>query len=249
MTCLREWLECEPLQVDEQLYAVLSNASDCKALAAWRQAGGGSPSPLWAGSEYADWQEVMPYATVVAIDSAFLDWVAECEGDDWGWLAVSSCSLQTVVEHLCSLTKVLLPEGQAVFFRFWDGAYLLPVLQALGPQAGKVIPVFRRYWINGQSHEVTGTVMEVARKSPWWKVPAPVLKRLEERSTVTLVDNLLQWLEEQRSDLHSAFALTTLRHKVTYFVGGPNEGYQALAAYLSSELGKPSDRDPAPLPV
>jgi hypothetical protein len=249
MTCLREWLEHEPLQSGEQLFAVLGSTSDCEALAAWRRAGGGSPSPIWAGSEYADWKEVMPFVSIVAVDSAFLDWVAECEGDDWGWLAVSTCPLQTVIEHLRGLTKVHLPEGQTVFFRFWDGAYLLPVLQALGLQAGKVIPVFRRYWIHGQSHEVAVTVAGVARKSPWWKVPAPVLKRLEERSAVTLVDNLLQWLEEQRSDLHGAVALTTLRHKVAYFVRGPNEGHQALAAYLSSELGKPSDHGPAPLPV
>ncbi|MBT2370644.1 DUF4123 domain-containing protein [Pseudomonas fluorescens] len=249
MTGLREWLEREPLQLDEQLFAVLGSTSDCGAIAAWRQAGGGAPSPIWAGSEYAGWQEVMPYVAVVAVDSAFLDWVDECEACDWGWLAVSTCPLQTVVEHLRGLTKVLLPEGQAVFFRFWDGAYLLPVLQALGARAGEVIPVFRRYWINGQSHEVAGAVVGVARNSPWWKVPAPVLKCLEERSTVTLVDNLLQWLEEQRSDLHAAFALTTLRHKVAYFARGPNEGHQALAAYLTSELGKPSDHGPAPLPV
>lgn len=249
MTCLREWLERDPLQPDEQLFAVLGNTSTCEALAAWRQAGGGSPSPIWADSEYAGWQEVMPYVAVVAVDSIFLDWVVACEGDDWGWLAVSTCPLQTVVEHLRGLTKVLLPEGQTVFFRFWDGAYLLPVLQALGLQAGEVIPVFRRYWINGQSHEVAGAVVGGARKSPWWKVPVPVLKRLEERSTVTLVDNLLQWLEEQRPDLHAAYALTTLRHKVAYFVRGPNEGHQVLAAYLTSELGKPSDHGPAPLPV
>ena len=249
MTGPREWLEREPLQPEEQLFAVLGNACEYAALAAWQQARGGSPSAIWAGSEYADWQEVMPYAAVVAVDSSFLDWVAECASEDWGWLAVSSCPLATVVDHLRSLTKVILPEGQAVFFRFWDGTYLLPVLQALGSQAGQVIPVFRRYWINGQPHKVAGAVVGVARQSPWWKVPAPVLTRLGELSTVTLIDNLLQGLEEQRPDLHTAFAPTTLRHKVACFVRGPYAGHQALVTYLISELAKPSDHGPAPLPV
>lgn len=232
----REWLEREPLQAGEQLFAVLGNASECKPIEAWERAGGGSPSPIWAGSDYAAWDEVMPYAAVVAVDSVFLEWIAECEGDDWGWLAVSSCPLQTVVEHLRSLTKVLLPEGQAVFFRFWDGTYLLPVLQALGAQGREVLPVFRRYWINGQAHEVGAAVAGPAQPSPWWRVPEQVLKQLSDQSSVTLLDNLLQWLEEDRPELYAAFAPATLKQKVAYCVRRPGFSQQALAAYLSSEL-------------
>lgn len=231
------WLESAPLQAGEQLFAVLGNASDCKPLEAWRRTDGRALSPIWAGSEYAAWDEVMPCVAVVAVDSAFLEWAAECEGTDWGWLAVSSCSLQTVAEHLRSLTKVLLPDGQAVFFRFWDGAYVLPVLQALGPQAKALLPVFSRYWINGCQHEVAVTVAGTAKASPWWQVPPQVLQHLSEQSSVTLVDNLLQWLEEQRPDLHSAFALATLKHKVAYFARGPDVSHQALAVWLASELG------------
>jgi len=231
----REWLEREPLQVGEQLFAVLGNASQCNPVAAWDCTGGGSPSPIWAGSEYAGWDEVMPYAVVVAADSAFLEWVAECEGDDWGWLAVSSCPLQTVVDHLRSLTKVLLPEGQAAFFRFWDGAYLWPVLQALGAQGGEVLPVFGRYWINGRVHQVGAAVVGPSRPSPWWHVPEQVLQQLGDQSSVTLVDNLLQWLEEERPELYAAFAPATLKHKVAYCARRPGLSQQALAAYLASE--------------
>jgi hypothetical protein len=231
------WLESAPLQAGEQLFAVLGNASDCKPLEAWRRTDGRALSPIWAGSEYAEWDEVMPCVAVVAVDSAFLEWAAECEGTDWGWLAVSSCSLQTVAEHLRSLTKVLLPDGQAVFFRFWDGAYTLPVLQALGPGARELLPVFSRYWINGHPHEVAISTAGAAKLSPWWQVPPQVLQYLSEQSSVTLVDNLLQWLEEQRPDLHSAFALATLKHKVAHFARGPDVSHQALAAWLASELG------------
>lgn len=232
-----QWLESAPLQAGEQLFAVWGNASDCKPLEAWRRTGGGPFTPIWADSEYGEWDEVMPYVAVVAVDSAFLKWAAECEGTDWGWLAVSSCSLQTVVEHLRSLTKVLLPEGPAVFFRFWDGAYVLPVLQALGPQAKELLPVFSRYWINGREHEVAVAAVGAATPGPWWQVPAHVLQRLGEQSSVTLVDNLLQWLEEQRPDLYSAFVPAALKHKVAYFVRRPDVSHQALVAWLVSELG------------
>ncbi|KAA0949103.1 DUF4123 domain-containing protein [Pseudomonas sp. ANT_H14] len=237
MTSPRDWLAREPLQAGEQLFAILGNASQCKPVEAWRLAGGGLPSSVWANSEYGAWEEVMPYVAVVVADSPFLDWVAECEAADWGWLGVSSCPLQTVVDHLRSLTKVLLPEGQVVFFRFWDGTYLLPVLEALGPEAGGVIPVFGRYWINGQHHAVAGALAGAVGTSPWWEVPPQVLKQLGEHSTAPLVDNLLQWLEEERPDLHQAFAITTLKHKVAYFVRKPGGDQRALAAYLTAELG------------
>jgi hypothetical protein len=60
---------------------------------------------------------------------------------------------------------------------------------------------------------------------------------LGEQSSVTRVDNLLQWLKEQRPDLHSAFAPATLKHKVAHFVRRPDVSHQALAAWLASELG------------
>lgn len=73
-----QWLEAAPLQAGEQLFVVMGNASDCKPLDAWRRTDGRALSPIWAGSEYAAWEEVMPYVAVVAVDSAFLKWAAEC---------------------------------------------------------------------------------------------------------------------------------------------------------------------------
>lgn len=233
----REWLAQEPLQDGEQVFVILASTSECQPVAAWRQADGGPLSPVWAGSEYGAWGEVMPYVALVSESSGFLDWVARCTASDWGWLGVSSSPLQVVVDHLASLTKVRLPEGQEVFFRFWDGGYLLPILQALGPGAGEVIPVFRRYWINGQLQHVPGMVVGAAKKSPWWNVPATLLKQLGEQSSVTLVDNLLQWLAQEHPDLHDAFAPATLKHKVAYFVRQPYAGDQALVAYLAGERG------------
>ncbi|NVZ20175.1 DUF4123 domain-containing protein [Pseudomonas costantinii] len=231
----REWLIS--FQSTEHLFAILSNASDAKPLDTWRSTAAGIlPQPIWAGTAYAEWDEVMPYVGIVEPDSPFLDWIATTESTDWGWLAVSSSPLETVVAHLQSLTKVYLPDDQQVFLRFWDGAQFLPMLQTLGDEAGKVLPVFQRYLINGQALSVATGEVTAAKTSPWWRVPAPILEHLAEQSPQVLIDNLLQWLEEQRPDLYTAFTPTTLQHKVAYFARMPDIGHKALTDYLALEL-------------
>ncbi|WP_460131974.1 DUF4123 domain-containing protein [Pseudomonas sp. S1_E04] len=231
------WLAQVPLRPDEQLYVVLGNASDAKPLAAWQaMAAGAPPQSIWAGTAYAGWDEVTPCVGIVEPDSAFLDWAAATEATDWGWLAVSSSPLETIVAHLQSLTKVLLPDGQEVFLRFWDGAQFLPIVQNLGDETGAILPVFQRYLINGQPLTVTVAQVAAARTSPWWRVPASLLEQLAGHSPHILIDNLLQWLQEQRPDLYTAFTPATLQHKVACFVRRPAVSHEALADYLVSEL-------------
>ncbi|WP_248751446.1 DUF4123 domain-containing protein [Pseudomonas sp. MWU15-20650] len=231
------WLGQYPLLPGEQIFVVLGSASDAKPFAAWQtMAAGAAPQSIWAGTVYADWDEVMPFVGVVEPDSPFLDWIATTQASDWGWLAVSSSPLQTVIAHVKGLTKVYLPENQEVFLRFWDGTQFLPILQKLGDEAGSVLPVFQRYLINGQPLVVKAVPVTPAKPSPWWQVPAPLLAHLAEQSAQVLVNNLLQWLEEQRPDLYTAFTATTLRHKVAYFARRPQISHEALAGYLASEL-------------
>ena len=60
---------------------------------------------------------------------------------------------------------------------------------------------------------------------------------LAEQSPQTLIDNLLQWLEEQRPELCAAFTPATLRHKVARFVRISPISHAALADSIASELG------------
>lgn len=231
------WLAHYPLQPNEQVYAVLGSASDARPFAAWNaMAAGKPPQPIWAGTAYGDWSEVMPYVAIVEPGSAFLDWVATTRAVDWGWLAVSPWPVETVIEHLKGLTQVYLPENQSVFLRFWDGAQFLPMLQHLGDEAGSMLPVFQRYLINGQPLSVTPRPITPAKPSPWWRVPAPLLAYLAQQSPRVLIDNLLQWLQEQRPDLYTAFTPATLQHKVAYFVRRPDISQAALADYLAAQL-------------
>lgn len=231
------WFAQCPLLPNERIFAVLGSGSDAKPLGAWKaMAAGALPQSVWAGTAYAEWNEVMPYVGIVEPDSPFLDWIATTEATNWGWLAVSSSPLESVVAHLKSLTKVYLPDGQEVFLRFWDGAQFRPIVQRLGDDVGKVLPVFQRYLINGHPLTVATDPVTEAKASPWWQVPESLLEHLAEQSPQMLIDNLLQSLEEQRPDLYAAFTLTTLQHKVAYFACGPNVSHEALVDYLASEL-------------
>lgn len=233
----KTWLTHCPLRTTENAFVILSNASDAKPVDVWRKmAAGLPPQPIWASTAYAEWTEVMPYVAIIEPDSPFLDWIATTESTDWGWLAVSSSPLETVVAHLQSLTKVLLPEGQEVFLRFWDGGQFLPIVQNIGDEAGKVLPVFQRYLINGQPLTVATGPVTAANTSPWWQVTASLLEHLAAQSPHVLIDNLLQWLEEQRPDLQTAFKPAILRHKVACFARGADVSHGALADYLASEL-------------
>jgi hypothetical protein len=229
--CLKpsEWLAREPLKPSEQLFAIFSNASDARPPLIAR-------SPIWADTIYAGWEEVMPFVGIVAADSEVLDWVATTESVDWGWLAISSASLEVVVEHFCSLTQVLTPDGKAVFFRFWDGRFLLPILQSEAVSAVQLLPVISRGLINGQAFEVGGRAQGCGRVFPWWTVPAPVLACAGD---AVRIGNALQWLSEEHPPLFEGFPEPVLRCKVGRFfqISTSEESSQsALVEYLLAEL-------------
>lgn len=234
------WLERQPLQPSEQLFAIFSSASAAEPFKAWqRSITDQAPSPIWADTAYAEWEAVMPYVGIVAAGSEFLEWVATTESRDWGWLAVSCATQETLVEHLRSLTQVLMPSGNAVFFRYWDGRYLLPILQSAEVNAAQLMPVIGRCLINGLPLDIGGSALKTARVFPWWEVSESLLKHLANESATTRLNNLMKWLSEDRPDLYEAFSEGVLRHKVASFLGMPDlpqAPKSALVDYLTMEL-------------
>jgi hypothetical protein len=234
------WLQSHPLNGTEQLFAIFSNTSAAEPFKVWRRSlSVHAPSPIWADTIYSGWEAVMPYVGIVAADSEFLDWVATTESQDWGWLAVSSASLEVLVEHLRSLTQVTLPNGKAVFFRFWDGRYLVPILQSADVKAAELLPVIGRCLINGQSVDIGGSALKTSRVFPWWEVSDSLLQHLGAVDASTHTNNLLQWLNEEHQNLFEAFSENVLRRKVETFLARPDlpSGLKAeLLAYLMEEL-------------
>ncbi|HWH85591.1 MAG TPA: DUF4123 domain-containing protein [Pseudomonas sp.] len=226
-----DWLAREPLQASEQLFAIFSRASAADVFEAWQ----GTANPLWAETIYAEWDAVMPYVGIVAADSEFLRWVAETESRDWGWLAVSSAALEVVIEHFRSLTQVLMPDGKTVFFRFWDGRFLLPLLQSPEVNPAQLLPVVSRGLINGQAFEIGGRALVSGRVLPWWTVPPTVLAQTDEGVRVA---NVLQWLSEEQPAMFEAFPEAVLRCKVGQFLKlsmSEDSSRSALLEFLLAE--------------
>jgi hypothetical protein len=223
------------------LYLVVSAASDADALKTlYLTEPAAQLIPIWGGTPYSTWQPVMPYLTELKANSAFLPWIAETDALDWGWLAVSRSEPNEVFEHLRSLTQVKMPDGTEVFFRFWDGRHIYPILRGLGEKAGEVLPVFERYLINGQALEVGTRVVPKVRDWPWWEVPKGLLEGLSKDNPATLVSNLMQWLEEDRPDLYTAWPEHNLKLKITRFVRRPDAPQnlkEALINHLILEQG------------
>ncbi|VVP43328.1 hypothetical protein PS880_04962 [Pseudomonas fluorescens] len=237
----RSWLLETPLQNDEQLYAVFSSTSDADPLTVYRQLSGTDvPVALWDKTPYASWTPVMPYLVAIAPNSPFLDWVAEVDAQDWGWLAVSCQPMAIIAEHLRSLTQVFMPSGEAVFFRFWDGRYIYPIVHGLGKTAGELMPMFGRYLINGRSLEVGTREVPKVRDWPWWEAPQALLDSLVEDDPTTLIDNIMQWLEDERPDIYNIWPESNLKLKITRFVrasNAPKNLKQALLNHLAQEQG------------
>jgi hypothetical protein len=237
----KDWLAQQPLQSGERLYLVISAASDADALKTlYLTEPTAQLLPIWGGTPYATWQPVMPYVTELKANSAFLSWIAETDALDWGWLAVSRSEPNEVFEHLRSLTQVKMPDGTEVFFRFWDGRHIYPILHGLGEKAGEVLPVFERYLINGQALEVGSRVVPKVRDWPWWEVPKALLDGLGKENPTTLIANLMQWLEEDRPDIYTAWPENNLKLKVSRFVrrpDAPKNLKEALLNHLILEQG------------
>lgn len=237
----KDWLAQQPLQSGERLYLIISAASDADALKTlYLTEPTAQLLPIWGGTPYSTWQPVMPYLTELKPNSAFLPWIAETDALDWGWLATSRSAPNEVFEHLRSLTQVKMPDGTEVFFRFWDGRHIYPILRGLGEKAGEVLPVFERYLINGQALEVGTRVVPKVRDWPWWEVPKGLLEGLSKDNPATLVSNLMQWLEEDRPDLYTAWPENNLKLKITRFVRRPDAPQnlkEALINHLILEQG------------
>ncbi|WP_336348200.1 DUF4123 domain-containing protein [Pseudomonas monsensis] len=237
----KDWLAQQPLRSGERLYLVISAASDSDALKnLYLTEPTAQLLPIWGGTPYSTWQPVMPYVTELKANSAFLPWTAETDALDWGWLAVSRSEPNDVFEHLRSLTQVKMPDGTEVFFRFWDGRHIFPILHGLGEKAGEVMPMFERYLINGQTLEVGARVVPKVKDWPWWEVPKPLLDGLAKENPTTLISNLMQWLEEDRPDIYTAWPENNLKLKISRFVrrpDAPKNLKEALLNHLILEQG------------
>ena len=239
----QQWLAKNPLRPGEHLYAVISSTSTAQPLAAWRKYEPQPAEPLWANTPYADWLPVMPWLLSLTGKEDFLHWAARTDAQDWGWLAISSAPPELIAEHLRGLTQVFTAPGDAVFFRFWDGRYFFTVLQQLGATTSDVLPVFDRYWVNGQPVAVGQGANRPAQDFPWWQVPEDLLCALVEQDSSSVIDNLMCLLKETAPLLYNATAESVLRQKVESYLAATGSALNFDHARFTAHLQQEQSND------
>lgn len=241
MTTTHEWLATVPEELN--LYAVLGSISDAKPVTAYFQATGQiNLTALWLETPYANWFQAMPYLVPIDRQSPFLAWVDQTNAKDWGWLAASPYDSEQIRQHLKSLTKATMPDGQEAFFRYWDGRHLYPILNYLNEkqQAGQVIPVFNHYLINQQVLDVElPSKLPEPKAYPWWQVEQALMDKLVEEDSTALIKNLLNALKDSKPSLYFSYPENSLKLKAQHFI--ENEDYsldllaQSFEEYLVQE--------------
>ncbi|WP_025122865.1 MULTISPECIES: DUF4123 domain-containing protein [unclassified Serratia (in: enterobacteria)] len=198
-----------------QLYAVLANTNGAEGIKAYyREDGNRTPFGLYANTQYANWSEVMPVLVALDDGSPFLRWVAETPLRNWGWLARSPLPQTTIADHLHGLTKVILPDGKEVFFRYWDGQYLPCYLKYYGDHWSNILPVFSDYWINGRALTCPVKPDAVLQVFPWWPVPQGLLDALLDENVLPLVLNIRQTLRQSYPDVIARWPDAILDKKI-----------------------------------
>ncbi len=213
---LHDWLKALP--ADLQLYAVLSGTSDAQPVALYeREDGEQYLHPLYTQEAYHNWRQVMPYLVPLSRTSPFLDWVARTETQDWGWLCSSPLPSRELISHLAGLTQALTEEGKAVFFRYWDGHFFRMILRLLQHDGHFLLPPVAQYWINSTVFTFQPDRYRRPRPSPWWTIPAAVMRGLEQEDPGPVVSNMIKYLQEQQTRLYYSVPLPVLEAKVNSF--------------------------------
>lgn len=116
-----------------------------------------------------------------------------------------------------------MPDGEAVFFRYWDGEYLSIMLDYFADSWQDVLPAFAFYWINHQSHVVHVPLEQAVQTSPWWQVPQKLLEQLSATKPELLVNHILQLLQENYLDIYTAFPHQVLETKIIHLLSLPSK--------------------------
>lgn len=197
------------------LYAVLNSTGASQAVQEYYiHDGTATPYGLYSGTPYADWFSVMPMIVPLSNNSPFLDWVASTEHTDWGWLARSPFTLDIIAEHLRGLTQVIMPTGETVFFRYWDGEYMAEHVRFMGDKWSEVLPAFPFYWINGEHFTVHISAKAEAQVSPWWQVPQALIDSMLQTNTKPLLESIMQILSEDYPAEFLTFSQPVLKRKI-----------------------------------
>ncbi|MCC4797671.1 hypothetical protein BCT30_22575 [Enterovibrio norvegicus] len=221
-------------------YAIFNGTSEENALKHFYRLGGHDAKPLWSGTVYAEWHDVMPYMADVSDHAAFLTWEQQEAPDDWGIIITTEDTFENVFKHFRSLTQVWMPSSGHAFFRFYDPRFSLNVAQCCNDEQRSDLMGPCICW-NAKNRSVTNTTPTLflnEKPFPWWDVPKDVVKQLNESDKSTLIANSVKWLRENHADLYFYYPENTLQAKITRLVNRHKEEFGSLNQFLKTSLDK-----------
>ena len=107
------------LATKRQLYAIL-DACDAPAVPQKaKELGEENAVSLYRGEAEEDYWAIAPY--LISVDSSVFDWIASTLWEQpWGIFVIAEANLQTLRSHFRKFLTVSLPDGEKVYFRFYD---------------------------------------------------------------------------------------------------------------------------------
>ncbi|WP_415891264.1 DUF4123 domain-containing protein [Neptuniibacter sp. SY11_33] len=235
---LRDQIDQLEEKNSEQLnyFCVLSGTSKINGLENFYKLGGSGAKPLWLNTPYADWEEVMPYLVTIESESPFLDWLEEQQPafPDWGLLVASSFGFDAVFAHFESLTKVFMPSGKEVFFRYWDAPQVMPLF-------GRCKPVDKSKLMGPVAALVSSCGMEnnpedpefFINEWPWFLFSEEVINDVQGQNIDVLKHNLNQYLRDYAYELIENMPSALINARLDSFISlHPNGNTHSLRRYF-----------------
>jgi pSer/pThr/pTyr-binding forkhead associated (FHA) protein len=135
----------------QPLFAILDAARDIRILALLVHYKAECQS-LYEGVEGAKLAQVAPYLIRLAPDSALLEpLVTEGWGKSWGVYLTCFSDFHEVRRHLRRFLEVKLPDGEQVYFRFYDPRVMRIYLPTcVGEEANQFFGPIKRYVMEGE---------------------------------------------------------------------------------------------------
>ena len=95
---------------------------------------------LYRGELQPDMAEVAPYLVQLKAGTPFSEWLLQhCWGNHWGIFVTSHDDIDTVRRHFRNFLMVRNPEGQQVYFRFYDPRVLRIFLPTCNAEQAKTM--------------------------------------------------------------------------------------------------------------
>ena len=135
----------------QPLFAILDAARDIRILAmlVHHQA---ECQSLYEGAQGAELAHVAPYLVKLPPDSTLLEaLVKEGWGKSWGVYLTSASDFHEIRRHLRHFLEVKLPDGEQVYFRFYDPRVMRVFLPTcIAPEVDQFFGPIKRYVMEGE---------------------------------------------------------------------------------------------------